>query len=143
MRRTPESKVRSRHRARPLFVKSLLFIGGLAIALLLTEVGLRVSGFSHFNPYVVDSEVGFSLRPNAEGWWRKDGLTYVKINSQGLRDREHVFGKPPDTIRIAVLGDSFAEAFQVPMENAFWAVMEDRLSECAAPAGSRSSACSS
>ncbi len=113
----------------------MLFLAGVVVALLIAEVGLRLSGFSHFNPYIVDRDVGFSLRPNAAGWWRKEGLTYVRINSQGLRDREHALAKPPDTIRIAVLGDSFAEAFQVPMENAFWAVMEKQLQGCSAPAG--------
>jgi hypothetical protein len=117
--------------SRPLIARSLLFLAGLALAVLISEVGLRLLGFSHFNPSIVDPDVGFSLRPNAEGWWRKEGLTYVRINSQGLRDREHTIAKPADTIRIAVLGDSFAEAFQVPMEAAFWSVMEQRLNECA------------
>ncbi len=116
--------------ARIVRARSLLLLGGLAVGLAIIEAALRLSGFSHFNPYIVDHEVGFSLRPNAEGWWRKEGLTYVRINSQGLRDREHAIAKPRDTIRIAVLGDSFAEAFQVPRENAFWAVMEQKLSGC-------------
>jgi hypothetical protein len=124
------SSARSRYPPRRPFKKLLLFIAGLAIALLLAEGALRVFGFSHFNPYIVDQDVGFSLRPNAEGWWRKEGLTYVRINSQGLRDREHTIVKPRDTIRIAVLGDSFAEAFQVPMEKTFWTVMEQKLQEC-------------
>ena len=127
------SSVPSRDRSRRLFKKSLLFLAGLVTALLLAEAGLRVFGFSHFNPYIADREVGFSLRPNAEGWWRKEGVTYVRINSHGLRDREHAIAKPTGTVRIAVLGDSFAEAFQVPMEKAFWSVMEQRLSRCAAP----------
>lgn len=117
--------------SRPLVARSLLVLAGLALSIVIAEVGLRVLGFSHFNPSIVDADVGFSLRPNAEGWWRKEGLTYVRINSQGLRDREHTLAKPPDTIRIAILGDSYAEAFQVPMENAFWSVMEQRLNACA------------
>ena len=125
-----------RYRARRIILRSLLFLTGLVVALLLAEVGLRVSGFSHFNPYIVDREVGYALRPKAEGWWRKEGLTYVRINSQGLRDREHAFAKPPDTIRIAVLGDSFAEAFQVPMEKTFWSLMEQQLQGCV-PAGTK------
>lgn len=116
-------------------MKSLLLIAGMATALLIAEAALRVFGFSHFNPYIVDREVGFSLRPNAEGWWRKEGLTYIRINSQGLRDREHAIAKPRNTIRIAVLGDSFAEAFQVPMDKAFWSVMEQRIQECGATSG--------
>src|SRR6476620_3466783 len=120
-----------RHSVHRRFKKSLLFIAGLAIALLLAEGALRVFGFSHFNPYIADQYLGFSLRPNAEGWWRKEGLTYIKINSQGFRDREHTIEKPGDTIRIAVLGDSFAEAFQVPIEKTFWTVMEQRVQDCA------------
>lgn len=116
-------------------MKLLLVAVGVVVALLLAEIGLRVAGFSHFNPYIVDPDVGYSLRPNAEGWWLNEGKTYVRINSQGLRDREHSFAKPPDTIRIAVVGDSFAEAFQVPAEKAFWTVMEQKLQGCAALAG--------
>jgi len=124
-------------RKRPLrlFQKILLLLGGLAIALVLAEVGLRIVGFSHFNPYSADGELGFALKPNAEGWWRREGATYVTINSHGLRDHERAIAKPQDVIRIAVLGDSFAEAFQVPMEQAFWTVIEQKLSLCAASTG--------
>jgi len=137
MRQIPRREAGGPHQARfvkrRLFPKLLLFVTGLLLALLLAEAGLRVSGFSHFNPYIVDRELGYSLRPNAAGWWRKEGATYVRINSQGLRDREHTFAKPPDTIRIAVLGDSFAEAFQVPMEKTFWTVMEQRVQDRTRP----------
>ena len=37
-----------------------------------------------------------------------------------------------NTFRIAVLGDSYAEALAVPMEESFWWVMQDRLNACAA-----------
>lgn len=115
----------------------LLLIGGILVALLIAEVALRVSGFTYFNPYIADRDVGYSLRPGAEGWWQKEGLTYVKINSHGFRDREHTIAKPPDTLRIAVLGDSYGEAFQVPLENAFWSVMERKLQECPQAARSK------
>jgi hypothetical protein len=70
-----------------------------------------------------------------EGWYRKEGEAFVRINSDGLRDREHSLKKPGDTIRIAVLGDSYPEAFSVYLEDAFWSVMERKLQECAAFAG--------
>ncbi len=44
--------------------------------------------------------------------------------------------KPPDTLRIAVLGDSYAEALQVPLEKAFWSVMERQLQNCPKAASS-------
>jgi len=119
-----------RQRLRLLLARFLLIIGGVIAALLIVEVGLRISGFNYFNPYIVDQDLGYSLRPGADGWWTREGLTYVKINSQGFRDREHSIAKPPDTFRIAILGDSFAEAFQVPLEKTFWSVIEARLQQC-------------
>ena len=47
-----------------------------------------------------------------------------------MRDREHARAKPADTVRIAVLGDSFAEAMHVPMEQTFWSLLERKLQEC-------------
>lgn len=110
--------------------KLLLLFGGILVALLIAEVALRIAGFTYFNPYVADREFGHTLRPNAEGWWQNEGLTYVKINSHGFRDREHTIAKPPGTYRIAVLGDSYVEAFQVPLEKTFSAVMERKLQAC-------------
>lgn len=101
----------------------------MLVALLIAEAALRVAGFKYFNPYIADREVGYTLRPDAEGWWQREGLTYVKINSHGFRDREHTIAKLPGTIRIAVLGDSYVEAFQVSLEKTFWAVMEQKLQE--------------
>ncbi len=75
------------------------------------------------------------MRPNAEGWWREEGNAYLRINSAGLRDREHAKQKPPNTFRIAVLGDSFAEARQVPIEDTFWAILEKKLQACPAVTG--------
>jgi hypothetical protein len=105
-------------------------LGGILVGLLIAELCLRLSGFTYFNPYMVDPDVGYSLRPGVEGWWQREGLTYIKINSQGFRDREHTIEKPPGSLRIAILGDSLAEAFQVPLEKAFWSVMERKLQEC-------------
>jgi len=78
----------------------------------------------------LDHARGYALRPGVEGWYRKEGEAYVRINSAGLRDREHSITKPPDTIRIAVLGDSYPEALTVSQEEAFWSVMESNLQDC-------------
>jgi len=130
-----ENKKPGKHRhLRLLLYRLLLVVGSLVVALLIVEVGLRIAGFTYFNPYIADAEVGYSLRPGAAGWWTREGRTYVTINSQGFRDREHTIAKPADTFRVAVLGDSFAEAFQVPLEKTFWSVMERQLSSCV-PAG--------
>lgn len=107
-----------------------LVLAGAAIGILLVEVGLRIFGYSVPNFYRSDFYTGAALRAGAEGWWKKEGGAYIKINSEGLRDREHAKAKPPHTFRIAVLGDSYAEAMQVPVEDTFWAILERELQSC-------------
>jgi hypothetical protein len=108
-------------------IKLVVVFGSVLTALVVVEIGLQIAGFTYFNPYKADSYLGFTLRPNAEGWWTREGHAYIKISSQGLRDYEHSLAKPADTIRIAILGDSFAEALQVPIEQTFWSVMQRQL----------------
>jgi hypothetical protein len=123
--------------ARAIFQNLLLAAGGLAAAVLLAELALRAIGFSAPHFYTFDDVAGHRLLPGARGWFRGEGEAFIEINSDGLRDREHTLEKPPNTVRIAVLGDSFAEALQLPMEHAFWAVMERRLDSCRAFGGKR------
>jgi hypothetical protein len=115
--------------------KLRLIPSGFLVGLIIAEVSLRLIGYSYPELYQLDQSRGYCLRPGVEGWYRKEGGSYVRINSDGLRDREHPRTKPADTIRIAVIGDSYAEALQVPMEAAFWSVMENRLQSCAGVAG--------
>jgi hypothetical protein len=115
---------------RQVFGKFLLVLVGVIIALLLCEAGLRLFGIEYPFFYDYDPVVGFRLRPGTKGYYLKEGGGYVSINSDGLRDREHAIQKPPNTLRIAVLGDSFAEAMQVNQKEAFWAVMAKELKKC-------------
>ena len=104
--------------------------------LALFEVFLRAAGYTYPVFYAPDADLGYALRPGMEGWNRKEGVAYVRINSDGLRDREHARAKPPGAFRIAILGDSYAEALQVAQEAAFWEVMEQSLQRgCGAFAG--------
>ena len=119
-------------RARRLFPKLLLILFGFLLGGILSEIALRVAGYSYPEFYSLDQSRGYALRPGAEGWYRKEGKAYVRINSDGLRDQEHSLTKPPDTIRIAVLGDSYPEALPVSLDEAFWWVMGKKLQECGA-----------
>ena len=69
--------------------------------------------------YSTRSVRGFGLRPNAEGGIEKK-RAYVRINSDGLRDREHSI-KTRKQLRIAVLAILILSVF-IPMKEAFWAV---------------------
>jgi len=123
---------------RPSFrVKLAVVLSSLVVGLFIFELFLRAIGFTYPIFYQPDASRGYSLRPNMEGWYRKEGEAFVRINSDGLRDREHTKVKPPETFRIAVIGDSYAEAFQVAQEKAFWSVMQQRLGDCPALQGRR------
>ncbi len=122
-------------RRKRFVVKSSLVAASLLVGLLCAEVVLRVAGFSFNTFYATDPDLGYALEPGVEGWFREEGQSYLRINSDGLRDREHSKQKPPNTYRIAVVGDSYAEAKQVPAEAAFWHLMEERLRSCPALAG--------
>jgi hypothetical protein len=113
--------------------KLTLLLTSSALALLVGEVVLRVAGVRfHSQQYftALDFNLGWVGRSGAEGWYFDEGEAYVRINRDGVRDREHSIAKPPAAVRIAVLGDSFTEALQVPKEKTFWSVMERDLSSC-------------
>src|SRR3954468_666837 len=107
-----------------------LAAASVAVALMLGEAALRMAGFSYPNFWKPDPVVGTALTPGMEGWQRDEGRAYVKVNSHGLRDREHAIAKAAGTYRIAVLGDSYAEAMQVDLDRAFWALLPKKLEAC-------------
>src|SRR3982074_1407604 len=124
-------------RPRNLKKKLLLVTFGLLFGLCMSEIFLRVIGYSYPLFYTTDYYRGFALQPGVEGQYQREGGSYVRINSDGLRDREHAKVKPADTARIAVLGDSFSEALPVPMEQSFWSLLEQTLHECNAFPGKK------
>ncbi len=117
-------------RARKFFAKLLLASVGFLVGGAVAELVLRIAGYSAPDFYALDNSRGYALRPRAEGWFRREGEAYVQINSDGQRDREHSITKSQNVVRIAVLGDSYAEAFSVAAEETFWSVMERKLQEC-------------
>jgi hypothetical protein len=124
-------------RPRNLKKKFLLLLFGLLFGVFMSEIFLRVIGYSYPLFYTTDPYRGFALQPGVQGHYQREGDSYVRINSDGLRDREHTKPKPADTVRIAVLGDSFSEAMHVPMEQTFWSLLERKLQECNAFPGKK------
>jgi hypothetical protein len=110
---------------------------GLSIGLATLEIGLRLVPEntltllitrrpSRYQLYQIDPQIGWRLRPNVTMRYYDN---QIQVNSQGLNDFEHSFQKPPDTYRILLLGDSFAEAFQVPIIDGFPYLLEACLNE--------------
>jgi len=94
--------------------------GVIEIVLRSTHVfGARVS-WTEPDPWV-----GWRFTPGREYWFfnENDHAITGRINSLGWRDRERARAKRAE-VRIAVLGDSYVEAFQVEFDSTFVAVAE-------------------
>ncbi|GJL60511.1 MAG: hypothetical protein NPIRA03_33680 [Nitrospirales bacterium] len=96
----------------------------------IVEFGLSLFGISYPSFFIADKLTGYAHRPGAEGLYNNEGEAYIRINSAGLRDREHTLEKPVGTFRIALLGDSYTEAMQVPIEQIYGARLTRELSDC-------------
>jgi hypothetical protein len=121
---------------RVLIPGSLIVAGGL-VAVLIFELLLRAIGYSAPVWYRPDAQLGWTLRPGAAGWFTREGHAFVKVNSAGQRDLDYPLAKPDGVYRIAVLGDSYAEAMHVQREEAFWALLPGRLHACGFEPGKR------
>lgn len=113
-----------------IILNSTLAAGSIFFLVIMLEIALRVVGISY--PYfrMIDASTGFAPRPNARGWNRNEGEAYIEINADGFRDEVHTIEKPENTIRIAVLGDSFTEALQVDIDETFWKIAEKNMQTC-------------
>jgi hypothetical protein len=117
---------------RRFMMGSTVFAATVGVCILVAELVLRLAGIGYPVFGVVDPMTGSWHRPGTSGVYRLEGEAFVTINRHGMRDQEYPVEKPPGTYRIAVLGDSYAEALQVEAEAAFWSVMERDLADCAA-----------
>lgn len=67
--------------------------------------------------------------------WRQEGFSQGRINDNGMRDVEFSLAKPPNTVRIALFGNSVVEALQVPLEDTFGKLTERALNQSPAESG--------
>ena len=103
----------------------LLAVFALLVALGLTEVVLRTTHafgarLSWTEP---DAEIGWRFKPGREYWFFKENDHAItgRISRLGWRDRDR--DRTAD-VRVAVVGDSYVEAFQVELDSTFVAVAE-------------------
>src|ERR1700720_3437672 len=108
-----------------------LGLAGILAAFAIAEIAVRVFNLAPVQFYTYDPYVGWKLKPGASGWQSSEGRAWIAVNRDGFRGPEYSFAKPRDTLRIAVLGDSFTEAQQVAFEDSFCAVAQrDLQAQC-------------
>ena len=107
-----------------------ILIVSLLILFLILEGAVRIVSPRTLALFEPDPVVGQIHIPNKRAM--VVGHEYgheVQINSHGFNDREYPYEKPDGTFRIIVLGDSFTEGFQVPLEDTFQEVLEGKLNQ--------------
>lgn len=117
-------------RGRRLLGGLVLAAFGAVMALLVLELGVRMLHLVPDRFWRPDPLLGTALVPGASGWWTQEEHEFfvpVKINDAGRRDLDRGVDKPADALRILLLGDSFVEALQVPIEQTFARRLEQRL----------------
>lgn len=123
-------------------LKTVVLLLGVLVGFLVLEFTLRIYYFAHNNqlfglkPGITtlkfyDNDVyGSALVPSHSGWFvplTKEYYTWVEVNSHGWPDVEHSFTKPKGINRVLILGDSFVENTQVPLENRFFRKLQTKL----------------
>ena len=126
--------------------KILLAAFGVFLALLILEAVFRLLNIVEFKERLAPQRQGrpfagnptYYMNPGHElfGWFfvpnnefiftsrRDEFRVRVRINSNGLRDREYPYEKGEGVFRILVLGDSFSAALQVPLEQIWHEIIE-------------------
>jgi hypothetical protein len=82
--------------------------------------------------YRCDDHLGWGFARSKTGWKISRSLEFnerITFNSHGFRGGEREYEKRKGTYRILLLGDSFFAATQVPLQEAFFTIIEQRLNE--------------
>jgi hypothetical protein len=137
----PSSRAWIRELMPHLGVRLTLALLTITLSVLSIECGLRTFGptllAGNHLPFIFGPNYRYLERhpiygtfhiSNTSSWlWSNEYMTRVDINSQGLREREIPYEKPPAVRRVVVLGDSFVEAQQVAAEAVFTRRLESLL----------------
>lgn len=104
---------------RRILAAVFLAILSVTLAYAAIEVGVRMLHLFPTTFFEPDPVLGARLIPGRRGWWTQEELEFrtpVQINREGFRDVDHAREKPSDVTRVLIVGDSYIEAMQVPLE---------------------------
>jgi len=104
-----------------LLLAAMGILGGvLEAGLAMTRINTKA--YLRFIP-----DKGTTFIPKAYYRFTKEGFSEGYFNSHGFRDYERTYEKAAGTFRILIFGDSYVEASQVALSDAFPALLEKRL----------------
>ncbi len=112
-----------------LGINVCLFFFAIAIFVGIAELALVVLKVNTKSNIRLVSDKGTTFVPQAYYRHTKEGFSEGYFNLHGFRDYERTHFKADGIFRILVLGDSYAEALQVPLSKTFSALLEQSLNE--------------
>jgi hypothetical protein len=116
----------------PYRARLALVLVSLVLAVVALETAFRTIGGVFQDDFLMPDEVrGWGLRPGFAGWTKEENTLWVEINSAGFRDRERSLAAPANTLRVAMMGDSYTQGMNLPLEKTLPSLLESHLSECA------------
>jgi len=121
--------------------KAFLIYAGLVIGLCFATLLIEAAGqfYTSIRPsyrllhYVPEKTLGWKLVPDLEfiytapHWYAREFSVPIKINSLGFRDVDRKQEKPSSVSRIALMGDSYVEALQVPFSKTAGQLLEKKI----------------
>lgn len=105
----------------------LLAIVLIPVCLIVLELICRAAHVGEEEYLKIDNVLGYTHLESQPITFRSEGYSSERTNAAGMYDIPRSVAKPPGITRIAVLGDSNAEALQVPFASRFSRVLEDKL----------------
>lgn len=99
----------------------------LVSAVLLTEAVFAVAHIGEEEFVDIQPTVGFWRMPQKLVTWRSEGYAQDVTNKDGMRDSSLALEKPPGVVRIAAVGDSMVEGYQVSSDQTFVKQLANRL----------------
>ena len=115
-------------------VVNILVLLGVVLALEAVGQGVALAWPSYDVLFLEpDREIGWKQLPGHQWtwaghhWYAADFRVAVHTNAEGFRDLSREPTKPAGVLRVAMLGDSFIEAVQVPLDETASRVLERQL----------------
>jgi hypothetical protein len=113
----------SSRRRREKLAKFALALASLVVTLAVREGVLRTTHLfgARISWSTPDTLIAYRFVPGSHYWYNQENDHPIvgTINRYGWRDRDWALRKRPGVHRVAVLGDSFVEAFQVESDSTF------------------------
>jgi hypothetical protein len=138
-----EQETRSRPHTVPARIAATLanfalsFVALALVAILLELIFRAAPALLPYGAYGsgrLDPELGTNVH-GGRAIYNKGYLVIRDPNRDGFMDVDHEQPKPPGALRVGFFGDSYVESLQVPLEDAFFRRLPERLSERGAVEG--------